>query len=166
MSSRGNKVLSSVSSAGSDDTEDLARVLILGRSAIERQTFARLLSKPQPQPDDHSDQATDLETSVHSLTHSEPIRKRATCSDYDFLSAFPSSALVASFEHVVSDQPDRDALSDGLAVPFERLAATLDPDYPIESRRVADIVTFDLRNSLEVCVMLFSARESGFRDIS
>lgn len=145
------------SSTVSDVRDDVARLLVLGRTSEERRALVRLLAEG-----DMSSDADDLSASLLSTRLSERSSRHASGGDDDSeedLEELAQRTAHASFWHPRVRHFDGAELADSLLARLERTEALLNPEYPT-TQSMADLITLKMKGELEACLMLFSARTS------
>lgn len=164
-------------SGGGRSEADRVRILVLGSTADDRRTFAKLVSLDDDDDDEDrsrhrvqssasSEGVTDMSFSFLSTRpapsnpRTEPRSAnlpRPPNEDETFEALSPRAGSATLFQ-LADDERSTARLLDKLQMPFERLEAKISRTYPATDR-LADLVSSASCGSFDACLFLFSSRK-------
>lgn len=163
--------------SGGRSEADRVRILVLGSTADDRRTFAKLVSLDDDDDDEDrsrhrvqssasSEGVTDMSFSFLSTRpapsnpRTEPRSAnlpRPPNEDETFEALSPRAGSATLFQ-LADDERSTARLLDKLQMPFERLEAKISRTYPATDR-LADLVSSASCGSFDACLFLFSSRK-------
>lgn len=162
-------------SSGWSDSDGI-RILVLGSTADDRRTFAKLVSlddddedrsRNRVQSSASSEGVTDMsfsflsarpaQSSHRTESRSAPLPAPPRNDDETFEALSPRAGSATLF-HLTDDELSTADLLDKLQMPFERLEAKISRTYPATDR-LADLVSSASCGSFDACLFLFSSRK-------